>query len=348
MAAETTNYGLKKPEGNEYYDIGIPNGNMDIIDTELKKAQGHRENTSNPHGVTAAQVGAINPNQLINNDFRVNQRGISVYNTNGYTFDRWKLYQNIANVVTIERVAITQTVGRFAAVIVVKNPANIIDYFQPIEDDFQTGYSSLAGNTITFSASIDTNSNWGGIEIGYTAGDGVAHERSIPAINGRCSVSLYIPAQAHGVYCGIGNQRALVSDDVNTYFNFFDTKLEIGAVPTPFSPRPYAEELEMCKRYFRNIGSTYANSTPYAGVITNTQFDFNIPSPPMRTIPSVSVSNYGNVYYGGNNTFVIPTALTIIGQNSSGLRGRITAQTVNGTYIGVADSLQATLDAEIY
>ena len=97
MAAETANYGLTKPAANESYDITVFNQNADLIDAALKdleesKAEGaalaaheadgvkhvtaaertawnakadgaatdaHISNTTNPHGVTAAQVGAV-------------------------------------------------------------------------------------------------------------------------------------------------------------------------------------------------------------------------------------------------------------------------------------------------
>ena len=97
MAAETTNYGLTKPAANESYDITVFNQNADLIDAALKdleesKAEGtalaaheadqvkhvsaeertawnakadgtatsaHIARTDNPHGVTAAQVGAV-------------------------------------------------------------------------------------------------------------------------------------------------------------------------------------------------------------------------------------------------------------------------------------------------
>jgi hypothetical protein len=59
LATNTENYNLVKPNENDYYDIGIQNDNMDKIDAELKKAQDHRENISNPHQVTAEQTGAI-------------------------------------------------------------------------------------------------------------------------------------------------------------------------------------------------------------------------------------------------------------------------------------------------
>ena len=94
---QTTNYGLNKPGGSDYARIDVLNANMDAVDAALKdleesKAEGaalaaheadgvkhvsaaertawnakadgaatdaHISNTTNPHGVTAAQVGAV-------------------------------------------------------------------------------------------------------------------------------------------------------------------------------------------------------------------------------------------------------------------------------------------------
>lgn len=39
MATNTPNFGLKKPEINDYYDVEDQNGNMDIVDAELAKLQ---------------------------------------------------------------------------------------------------------------------------------------------------------------------------------------------------------------------------------------------------------------------------------------------------------------------
>ena len=36
MATTTTNYGLTKPEGSDFYDIWVQNDNMDIIDKQMK------------------------------------------------------------------------------------------------------------------------------------------------------------------------------------------------------------------------------------------------------------------------------------------------------------------------
>ena len=39
MATKTANYGLIKPDGNEYYDISVQNENADMIDGELAGLQ---------------------------------------------------------------------------------------------------------------------------------------------------------------------------------------------------------------------------------------------------------------------------------------------------------------------
>ena len=104
--------------------INIKNEQYDIKDNI---ARTHIASTSNPHGVTAEQVGArpdtwmptaeqvgaVTPaelnaairkaaprNLLDNSDFRnpVNQRGQTTYTNNGYTIDRWELYSGLIGV----------------------------------------------------------------------------------------------------------------------------------------------------------------------------------------------------------------------------------------------------------
>ena len=63
MASTTTNYGLKKPDLDEFYDLNVQNENMDKIDEELKNRETaqttHENNHQNPHMVTADQVHAV-------------------------------------------------------------------------------------------------------------------------------------------------------------------------------------------------------------------------------------------------------------------------------------------------
>ena len=37
MATKTTNYGLEKPDGTDFYDVDVQNSNMDIIDKQMKE-----------------------------------------------------------------------------------------------------------------------------------------------------------------------------------------------------------------------------------------------------------------------------------------------------------------------
>lgn len=90
MATNTENYNLTKPSNEDFYDVQVQNDNMDIIDAKLKSlsddivtasadakkagtdAQSnlntHTSNKSNPHGVTASQVGLGKVPNVATND----------------------------------------------------------------------------------------------------------------------------------------------------------------------------------------------------------------------------------------------------------------------------------------
>jgi len=75
-------------------------------------------------------------------------------------------------------------------------------------------------------------------------------------------------------------------------FDITGVQLEVGSVATPFEHRTYAEELELCKRYFQKFGGganktiahVYAPSTAELALL----FRF---SPEMRVTPSVDWSS---------------------------------------------------------
>jgi hypothetical protein len=74
---KTTNYGFNKPESTDFYNIEDFNENADLIDEKLKAIEelanpqdldNHKNDKSNPHGVTAAQVGLGNVPNVATND----------------------------------------------------------------------------------------------------------------------------------------------------------------------------------------------------------------------------------------------------------------------------------------
>lgn len=101
MSTFTPNYGLEKPDSTDYYDVNVQNGNLEKIDSALKNIDdkkadlgddgkiptgqlpelaydaagsaaevqnnldAHISNKKNPHGVTAAQVGAYKKEEVM-------------------------------------------------------------------------------------------------------------------------------------------------------------------------------------------------------------------------------------------------------------------------------------------
>ena len=72
----TEKYGFMKPDINEVYNVNIFNENMDKVEEEISKIsdsgdealESHTKNKSNPHGVTASQVGLWNVPNVTTND----------------------------------------------------------------------------------------------------------------------------------------------------------------------------------------------------------------------------------------------------------------------------------------
>lgn len=61
MATKTTNYGLTKPEGSDFYDIGVQNDNMDIIDKQMKaNANGIKQLNSDLKDALVTQYAELN------------------------------------------------------------------------------------------------------------------------------------------------------------------------------------------------------------------------------------------------------------------------------------------------
>ena len=90
--------------------------------------------------------------------------------------------------------------------------------------------------------------------------------------------------------------------------NFFDStsanwymtgvQLELGTQATDFEHRSHGEELQLCKRYFQNIGG---DGYPSAGFNYNNLPMFSFPFPVvMRVAPSGSVQGTGSAFSSTN------------------------------------------------
>lgn len=61
MATKTTNYGLTKPDGADFYDVDVQNDNMDIIDKQMKaNANGIEQLNSDLKDALVTQYAELN------------------------------------------------------------------------------------------------------------------------------------------------------------------------------------------------------------------------------------------------------------------------------------------------
>ena len=209
----------------------------------------------------------INPNLLINGDFRVNQRGKELYTATGtswiYTADRWRMY-NVNNTFN----ATTKTIKL----------KGTTTFEQSLED-----YKAVAGKTVTLSAKINSL-NGSAFKLFIVKGGVGEVVGNVISSTGIVSFTTTIDANITSLRVGIKNtssDTATFNEIVVDYF-----KLEIGSVATAFSPRPYAEEFAMCQRYFQRYNFALNMPLPIGVGRNSTTISINFMTPKLRTNPT--------------------------------------------------------------
>ena len=282
-----------------------------------------------------------NPNLLINGDFRINQRGGANYTTaRKYTADRWinreaslKVTPSSSGGVTLTKVTATSDVTMLS---------------QTIED-----YEPLLGKTVTLSMKLKSNNVTGGVALAlYQANNAYYATSSIGEqlfeSTGLCSLTVTIPSSLSYSLLNFVirfNSDAIVNEACEIEY----VKLEIGSVATPFSPRPYAEELSMCQRYYiKPISGTY-QYVASGSCFSTTRAIFALSTPTtMRANPTVTRTN---IYALITNSAKALSSLTASTRpNCLQLIGDFTGGTAGYAAILASDSSSAELsfDAEIY
>lgn len=213
--------------------------------------------------------GLSNTNLLINGDFRINQRGQSSYNTAfKYTVDRWFIFDN----------GLVVTPNADGSITLQNTGSNFSHLLQYIENP-----SMLSDKLVTFSMQI-TSINGIAFFSGY---DGVNDLfRTNMQETGIFAETIRIPSNYNRNYLRVGIYLPPNSSVTVKYIKF-----EIGSVATPNNPRPYAEELAMCQRYFRKI-----DMSPALGLAINKKI-FEIPVSQAQGMRS-SITAY-NIVLGG-------------------------------------------------
>lgn len=212
-----------------------------------------------------------NPNLIINGDFRdpINQRGKKIYNTNGYTIDRWILWN--ANTTLTLNDGYCTIAGDYNLIVqhiefpktLSKKKITISAKTRGIGGPVKIAIFSLEKNEVIFSKIID-GGDW--IESHVTF--------EMPELNNN-------------------NERLSFSIEGSgaTSFDIEYFKVELGEIATPFYPRPYAEELALCQRYFVRIPSL----THIRSCITSANgfyFDVGYLTKDMRVTPTAIFGVY--------------------------------------------------------
>ena len=209
-----------------------------------------------------------NPNLLINGNFLINQRGKDYYSGAIYSVDRWTLTGSSTSFDT--KTKLFQTSTQYGSI------------RQLFED-----YASYAGKTVTLSCKI---SNITGSDVYLALADGSQTKQINISTDGIYSVTTTITDSPTRLVCMIyktGTAGNLAKATIEYM------KLEFGEVATSFSPRPYAEELALCQRYYLKLQQTTNYAIYWKGWFNGgtVNFDALVHTPvTFRTKPTITTN----------------------------------------------------------
>ena len=274
--------------------------NSIVVDSAEKISQ-NSENISKASSEIETNIAAIdllttnisNANLLINGDFTINQRGKTTYTGTGYTVDRWK-NSNSYCLTTIIDGGISFSANGGTAYI-----------YQDVENAFNL----YKGKTLTFSVKINGVIYVASGTVPTTLGTSTVRVCKTLNITGGSAINLWLRTD--------GMLRAQVGVLDGYTFDIEYIKVEFGAIATPFYPRPYAEELLLCQRYYEKGAPGSIVKLAYSSnLMYDQQVVFKVQKRTTPTVACYSNSNTKNALTNSstsNNVTVTYTNISSYG-----------------------------------
>lgn len=223
------------------------------------------------------------------------------YTGNGYTVDRWGILNNVTATLQNASLNIAYTESGW----------NLYTFLDNV---------LMPGTTYTLSCLYKASVNpirlvctWGTNKFFYNEQAPISDDWTLAEITGTIPADATIDTNEIVV-------RSLGSGAGN--FSLKAIKLEIGPTQTlahregdkwALNEVPvYGEQLRRCQRYFVRINNVYASG--HVALNTTTFVDFAVPVP-LRTIPALTVRNYGQLSSAG--TLITPTNIQVAAQEAN-------------------------------
>jgi hypothetical protein len=307
-------------------------------------------------GDTGIGMGAGFRNRFINGSFMVNQRTFNntqtyVFNTTAlltYPIDRWFLYPTAGTLVG-QRILGASTSSQYQYLITATTSL-LFSFGQRIE---AVNCFDLAGNraTLSFYSLLNNPSGtalfWQMAYATTTDSFGTAatptktvfasgYFNAGPSTLTQTVITVAVPAAATTgieiLISTVPGQAFATGQSVT----FDRMQFEKGSAATPFDYRPYGKELDLCRRYYQQVG-------PYTGtVFTSFSSGFALSdttattmlalSPPTRVPPTLTYSALTDI--GIRTITTVTSATSVLFVNSSTLGGQLNIGVAAGNGLG--------------
>ena len=291
--------------------------------------------TSNNSGNNNSNSGGssgINPNLLINPDMKINQRGSDGNAGNNiYIADRWRTGSNNSYCLKTDddfwQVGIMSSTSQEERIIIMQSV-----------EDFEFYKGKNVTFTLSYSDLLEANSGTTKIAI-Y---DGLTRTE-LDLTNDEDIKSITATLNENATMLRVEIKTSELGSDVSLIFKW--AKLEYGDSYTTFVPRPYPEEIMLCKRYYQRpqsyCGAGYAMSR--GTFYTSYPLDC-----PMRTTPTMVYAYLPTAIGYGLNTQLINLLLNKCFSNQFVLACYVSDNKLTNNHIYSLQTGDLQLDAEIY